>query len=200
MRGAARRRSIPSMAYTGKDRSPARAGEELLGSRFASGVLVALAAFDRELLSRGGARSPEGRLESALVELSRVFYYAESPGRRAPVREELDFAKRYLGLQSLRFGDRLRYRVSAEEGTAGLSVPRFALFPLLERAVGESIESSEGMAFIAVEAVRKAGGVSELRVSLSASAEAPGETLGVICARRPRPVPASTRPSGNIRR
>jgi sensor histidine kinase YesM len=193
------------MANTGKNRSPARAGEELLGSRFASGVLVALAAFGRELPSRGSppfgrARNREGRLESALVDLSRVFYYAEGPDPIAPLREELDFAERYLLLQSLRFDDRLRYRVSSESGIEELPVSRFALFSLLERAVAESLESSEGQAFIEVEATRKTDGMLELRVSRSVSAGGPRETLGVIRAPRPTRALASTHLSGSIRR
>lgn len=142
------------------------AADRLLGSRFISGVFVALIAEARAFSGGGGAsaRAAGARLEAALLDLSRIFYYAEGPGDRAPLREEMEFAERYLRLQSMRFDGRLEYGVSAEPGLPELLAPRLASFPVLERAVAEDLECSAGAAFIAVQALREAKGLFVLRV------------------------------------
>jgi hypothetical protein len=169
--------------------SPARpsAAETLLGSRFVSGLLVALVA---EIRAAGRGAKTRGasegrRLEEALVDLSRVFYYAEGPGRLASLGDELVFDERYLRLQALRFGGRLEYRIKSEPGLAETSLPRLATFPSLERAVAESLEASAGAAFIAVEASRGPDGLPALRVARGRSPSAPAEEIRLGRGARP---------------
>jgi hypothetical protein len=159
---------------------------QLLGSRFASGVLVAAAALGREC---GSSRGPERaraarRVEAALVDLSRVFYYA-AQGRASTVGEELGFAELYLRLQSLRFEERLGFRVSAAPAGAGLPLARLSLFVPLELAVAAGLESRAGPAYIAVEAEARRGG-ARLRVLLGRSAAGPLEIVGAARAGPPR--------------
>lgn len=54
--------------------------------------------------------------------------------------EERDFVERYLALERLRFGERLRVEVALPEGTAGATVPCFALLTLVENAVRHGAE------------------------------------------------------------
>jgi hypothetical protein len=97
-----------------------------------SGVLVAIAALGR---SRGAACSDErddrpDRFESALVDLSRIFYYAEGRVRYAALRDEL--------------------RVAADERALDLAVPRLSLFRSLERAVASGPSSRGPMKEVGV--------------------------------------------------
>ena len=187
MREAARHRSIRTVENSKRRIRNNEPG--LLGSRFVSGVLVAIAALGR---SRGAACSNErddrpARFESALVDLSRIFYYAEGRVRYAALRDELRFVERYLGLQALRFEDRLTYRVAADERALDLAVPRLSLFRSLERAVADALELSTGPAFIAVEAVQPAGCGLALHVARGPSSRGPMKEVDVvrIAARRP---------------
>jgi len=141
-------------------RCPAR---ELLGSRFVSGVLVAAIARIRAAAAFG--LEERDRLESALIDLSRVFYYAEDPDRLVALDDELGFAERYLRLQALRFEDRLEYSVRAEPGLEGRLIPRLSTMPLLERATAAALELAEGRVEVSVAAERRPRGRIALRVS-----------------------------------
>src|SRR5207244_6635195 len=55
------------------------------------------------------------------------------------LREEWEFVDRYLSLERLRLGDRLRSRLEAEEGLLDAIVPAFSLQPLVENAVRHAI-------------------------------------------------------------
>ncbi|HOX32455.1 MAG TPA: histidine kinase [Spirochaetales bacterium] len=145
----------------------------LLRSRFASGVLVALCALARAGEGRGGGRHVPETLEIALGELSRIFYYAEGRGDEAPLREELDFAERYLRLQAIRFEGRLRFAISRPTSEIDRPTRRLGLFESLERAVAEGLELREGEALIVVEAASPGGEALEPRVRL-AGGGAPG--------------------------
>jgi len=145
---------------------------------------VAIAALGRA--GAAGGRAP-ALLDAALADLSRVFYHAADPRPRASVRDELAFAERYLRLQALRFDDRLAYRIDAAEGCLGREVPRLALFPLLERAVAESLELSEGPAFIEVRASGDSRGGCSLGVARGRSQGGPLVEVGSLRARRTRP-------------
>jgi len=52
---------------------------------------------------------------------------------------ELIFVRKYLEIQQLRFGDRLRYLISVEPGAANAMVPALLLQPLVENAVRHGI-------------------------------------------------------------
>jgi Histidine kinase len=172
--------------------------ERLLGSRFISGTLVAVAAFCRSLgTTRSERRADEfARLESALVDLSRIFYYAEGRGETATLRDELGFAERYLRLQAFRFGDRLSYRVAADEGILDRAVPRLASFGPLELVVADALELSVGKAFIAVEALPLSHGGLELRIARGRSSGAPIEDVRAVrMAERPQADKALSRNS-----
>ncbi len=82
----------------------------------------------------------EGAAE-ALAELSELLRYAIDSGRSptVTVERELSAAEDYLRLQSLRFGDRIRYKIRPELQQSDVPIPPMLLHPLLENAVKHGI-------------------------------------------------------------
>ena len=76
-----------------------------------------------------------------------------------PLREELEYLKKYLEIERIRFSDRLETRFSIAPDTLALEVPNFILQPLVENAIkhGLSKQASDGM--IHVMAYRESGGM-----------------------------------------
>lgn len=60
------------------------------------------------------------------------------------LREELDFTTRYLAIQQLRFGDRLRVDVNVEQRAYAATVPHLLLQPLVENAVRHGLDNAHG--------------------------------------------------------
>ncbi|HEV8196872.1 MAG TPA: histidine kinase, partial [Gemmatimonadales bacterium] len=74
---------------------------------------------------------------TAIEQLSELLHASlRDDGRdEVPVREEVQLAERYLGLQQMRFGERLRYEVSVTPAVAEWLVPVLLLQPLVENAI-----------------------------------------------------------------
>jgi two-component system sensor histidine kinase AlgZ len=79
--------------------------------------------------------------ETAVEDLSDLFRASLSDGRKLiPLDEEFDLCRRYLHMESLRLGDRLRVQWAVEGLPADALVPPLTLQPLLENAVYHGIE------------------------------------------------------------
>jgi signal transduction histidine kinase len=105
-----------------------------------------------------------------------------------PLAEELDFVKRYLELQKVRFGERLQADVSvADPDLLRARVPPLVLQPLVENSVVHGIRRRAEGGRIAVHAFRDAGALRiEVRDSGPGCApEAPfsGASIGVPATR-----------------
>jgi hypothetical protein len=62
--------------------------------------------------------------------------------QEVPLDEELEFVRRYLEVEGVRFQDRLRAEVRVEPGVpAGARVPHMILQPLVENAIRHGVES-----------------------------------------------------------
>jgi LytS/YehU family sensor histidine kinase len=72
-----------------------------------------------------------------------------------PLQEELDFARLYLGVEHLRFRDRMDVREKVDPELLGVLFPAMVLQPLLENAVKHGIAKKRGKGIIRLEMKRK---------------------------------------------
>lgn len=83
-----------------------------------------------------------GEAERLLLDLADLFRAALSGPRAIPLVEELSLARRYLEIESLRFGDRLRVSWDLPAELPATSVPALSIQPLVENAIRHGIEPS----------------------------------------------------------
>jgi two-component system sensor histidine kinase AlgZ len=101
-------------------------------------------------------RSEPRRAERALEDLADLFRVLMADNRTlAPISKEVELARQYLALESLRLGERLKvtWRIDGMPGDA--LVPPLVLQPLVENAVYHGVEPSD------------AGGEIEIDVALA---------------------------------
>jgi two-component system sensor histidine kinase AlgZ len=82
-------------------------------------------------------RSDPQKAERAVVDLSDLFRAALGAGEgESTLAEEVELVERFLAIETLRLGDRLRVRWQREEPLPwGLKLPRLVLQPLVENAI-----------------------------------------------------------------
>ena len=86
----------------------------------------------------------QDEIAEALISLSRLFRYCIRQGDRlVTVREELQQAKNYLLLQSLRYQDRLQVIYQVDEQVLDRMMPKVLLQPLLENALIHGVQDME---------------------------------------------------------
>lgn len=109
-------------------------------------------------------RSDPRRAETALEDMSDLFRMAMAhDAALVPLREEIELARRYLALEQLRLGERLRFTWRQTDLPNDALVPPLILQPLLENAVYHGIEPMTDGGEIAVQLERK-GGTIEIAV------------------------------------
>jgi two-component system sensor histidine kinase AlgZ len=77
--------------------------------------------------------------------------------RFIPLREELGLIRRYLAIEQVRFGERLRFEERMAEEALAVDVPPLLLQPLVENAVRHGIEASMRGGHVTVKAVARHG-------------------------------------------
>ncbi len=120
----------------------------------------------------------EGVLED-LAELFRVALADDTGGSGSvTLGSELELARRYLAIEQLRFGDRLRLDWQLDAGANAARLPPLVLQPLLENAVRHGIEPAESGGQVRVR-TRISMGRAEITIdnSLSGAASRPGHGL-----------------------
>ncbi len=92
--------------------------------------------------------------EKAVERLADLLRYALDGDDRTTVsmHEEWEFTQEYLEMQRLRFGDRLRYDMTAESTPLSCPVPPFVLQPLVENAVEHAISIRPEGGFVKIGA------------------------------------------------
>ncbi|MEO5894200.1 MAG: histidine kinase [Vicinamibacterales bacterium] len=119
------------------------------------------------LARRGDAAAAADATET----LAGLLRYVLKAAAEATVRldEELDFTRRYLALEQLRFGDRLTWSIDSETAARDALVPILILQPLVENAVRHGIARRNG-GRISITATTEAG---ELRIELEDNGDGP---------------------------
>jgi two-component system, LytTR family, sensor histidine kinase AlgZ len=117
-------------------------------------------------------RSEPRRAERALEDMADLFRVLMADNRTlAPIANEVELARQYLAIESLRLGDRLRVSWRIEGMPADALVPPLVLQPLVENAVYHGIEPTPGGGEIAID-VGMAGG----QLQMILTNPMPGET------------------------
>ncbi|WP_232310142.1 sensor histidine kinase [Pseudoxanthomonas mexicana] len=80
--------------------------------------------------------------EQLLLDLSDLFRAALSSRETLPLDEDLALARRYLEIEQLRLGDRLRLSWEVPDSLPALQVPTLSIQPLAENAIRHGIEPS----------------------------------------------------------
>lgn len=82
-------------------------------------------------------------LERAIIKLSHLFRYTCEHYSSTTLQKEFSFIEDYLGLQQIRFGERLSFQCYLEPGLENFSIPKLLIQPLVENAVVHSLEPSD---------------------------------------------------------
>jgi two-component system LytT family sensor kinase len=82
--------------------------------------------------------------------LKAAFDEMEEPD--VPLGRELDLLAAYLGIEQVRFGDRLRVSIDVPESLRAIPVPPFLLQPIVENAIKHAVAPRPGPACISIAA------------------------------------------------
>jgi LytS/YehU family sensor histidine kinase len=97
----------------------------------------------------------------AVSRLSEFLRYTldQDPMKKVTLRQELDALNLYLGIEKLRFGDRLRLEFDVDERAETALVPSLLLQPLVENAMKYAIAPREGGGSVTIIAGIEGGGL-----------------------------------------
>lgn len=147
------------------------------------------------------AREPAAA-EAALERLGDVLRYGlrvQADGLdEVRLREEWTFTERYLALERLRLGERLRVSLDVEEDLLDEIVPAFSLQPLVENAVRHAIAPRADGGSVRVTATRD-GGLLRMTVEDDGAGAGPGGASGAsgVSAEPGAPRSGATRSEGS---
>ena len=110
-------------------------------------------------------RAEPAKAESMLEDLSDLFRHALIDlGESVTLSDEITLAQRYLAIEQVRFGDRLRVEWSIDPAANGAQLPPLLLQPLVENAVKHGVEPSATGAQIRISTQRR-GSVVVIKVT-----------------------------------
>jgi signal transduction histidine kinase len=97
--------------------------------------------------------------DQMITRLSDLLRYAldSTNAQEVPLRQELDFLRRYLEIEQTRFGDRLSVRREIAPETLDALVPNLVLQPLVENAIRHGIEPRAKPGRIELRSRRESG-------------------------------------------
>ena len=105
-------------------------------------------------------RLDPARAESVLEDLSELFRVAlNDTGQAVTLAEEIELARRYLAIEQIRFGERLKISWELDPGADGAQLPSLLLQPLVENAVHHGVEPSSTGGQVRIQTRVKAGRV-----------------------------------------
>jgi two-component sensor histidine kinase len=108
-------------------------------------------------LARDGRNADVVRLIADLSELLRAVTDQQQSTR--PLAEEIALAERYLDIQQVRFGERLRVKIDVDPDAARALVPALTLQPLVDNAIRHGLANVVRGGTIAIRAAADASSV-----------------------------------------
>ena len=119
--------------------------------------------------------------------LAEFFRASVAAGRRdlLPLDDELDLARRYLEIEQIRFGERLKVSITATDEARRCRVPALMLQPIVENAVKHGIAHALSGGRIDISGARR-GSLLVVRVTNPVDADAPasaGTSFGLQAVR-----------------
>jgi len=120
-----------------------------------------------------------------LVSLSELLRLSldQSERQQISLREEMEFIDRYMEIQQMRFGDRLRFEKQIEPAVMDCPVPALLLQPLAENAIRHGIEPLPNAGLVLIRAERRGNQlvltVEDDGVGLPAGADASPLSSGI---------------------
>ena len=88
-------------------------------------------------------RAEPAKAEAVLEDLSDLFRQAlKDSGEPVSLADEINLARRYLAIEKVRFGERLRVQWTLDPAADGAKLPPLLLQPLVENAVNHGVEPS----------------------------------------------------------
>ncbi len=121
------------------------------------------------------------RAEAVLEDLAELFRVALADASASvTLAEEIELARRYLAIEQIRFGKRLRVTWHLDPEADAARVPPLLLQPLVENAVRHGVEPNDEGGELEVTTVRR-GAEVEIRIvnSVGAPARTPGHGLAL---------------------
>lgn len=124
-------------------------------------------------------RAEPARAETLLEDLSELFRHALADVQPdVPLAQELELARRYLDIEQVRFGDRLRVEWDLDPAADPARLPPLILQPLVENAVKHGVEPSASGAQVRI-ATRRRGQVVVVKVTNTVPAGRGGRGHGL---------------------
>lgn len=126
-------------------------------------------------------RVDPARAEEVLEGLAQLFRTAlEDQGEAVTLADEVELAQRYLAIEQIRFGERMRVRWELDPAANGAKVPPLLLQPLVENAVRHGVEPSPSGADIVVRTrVRHGQALVDITNTLGGQASQPGHGIAL---------------------
>ncbi len=105
-------------------------------------------------------REEPAKAETLLEDLSELFRSALiDQGEAVTLKQEIELAQRYLAIEEVRFGKRLRVEWAIDPSTLRAKLPPLLLQPLVENAVKHGVEPSASGADVKISTQRRAGAI-----------------------------------------
>ena len=94
---------------------------------------------------------------AVLERLAGLFRYSLDSGTRtsSSLREEVEAVRDYIGVESVRLGDRLTHSLDIDDSLLDIETPPMLLQPLVENAIFHGVEARAGGGSISVTGVRE---------------------------------------------
>ncbi|HKR64933.1 MAG TPA: histidine kinase [Thermoanaerobaculia bacterium] len=105
-------------------------------------------------------RDPSG-VRKMIARLSDLLRHTTDSSARneIPLREELDFLRRYIDIMEIRFQGRLRATIDVDDAVLDAQVPNLILQPIVENALEHGVSRVQGTGEIAIRGTREDDGI-----------------------------------------